>query len=109
MSLEKLRGEIEAVDLEIMRLIKARMDIAIKIAEEKAAAGAPTRDPERVEVVLNHVARQAELSGMDPGPIRDIFTSLIRMSESDLIIQQPFWQIFLMLNVLLYGKMSRVF
>jgi chorismate mutase len=82
MSLEKLRGEIEAVDLEIMRLIKARMDIAIKIAEEKAAAGAPTRDPERVEVVLNHVARQAELSGMDPGPIRDIFTSLIRMSES---------------------------
>lgn len=82
MSLEKLRDEIEAVDLEIMRLIKARMDIAIKIAEEKAAVGAPTRDPERVEVVLNQVARQAGLSGIDPGPIRDIFSTLIRMSEN---------------------------
>jgi chorismate mutase len=82
MSLEKLRSEIEAVDLEIIRLIKARMDIAIKIAEEKAVAGAPTRDPERVEMVLNHVARQAEQSGIDPDPTREIFTTLIRMSES---------------------------
>ncbi len=81
MTLEELRGEIEAVDLEIIRLIRARMDIAIKIAEEKDTTGAPTRDPERVEVVLSHVARQAEQSGIDPGPIRDIFKTLIRMSE----------------------------
>ncbi len=81
MTLDELRADIESVDLEIIRLIRARMDIAIKIAEEKETTGSPTRDPERVEVVLSHVERQAEQSGIDPGPIRNIFTTLIRMSE----------------------------
>lgn len=81
MTLEELRGEIEAVDLEIIRLIRARMDIALRVAEEKAATGLPTRDPERVEAVLSGVEEQAERFGIDPGPIRDIFTTLIRMSE----------------------------
>jgi chorismate mutase len=81
MTLEELRVEIETVDLEIIRLIKARMDIAVRIAEEKATIGAPTRDPERAEAVLNHVTTLAEQSDIDPRPIRDVFTTLIQMSE----------------------------
>lgn len=81
MTLQELRGEIEAVDQEIIRLIKTRMDISSRIAEEKAKAGLPTRDPERVSVVLTEAKSRAVSAGMDPEPVRDIFSILIRMSE----------------------------
>ena len=81
MTLEELREEIESVDLEIIRLIRARMDVALKIAEEKSSTGIPTRVPDRVEAVLTHVTKEAERSGIDPDPVRKIFTMLIRMSE----------------------------
>jgi chorismate mutase len=81
MTLQKLRGEIEAVDRELIRLIKARMEIAARIADEKSAANLPTRDPGRVEVVLGRVCCLAEEEEIDPDPVQDIFRILIRMSE----------------------------
>ena len=81
MTLQELREEIEAVDHEIIQLIRARMDIAIRIAEEKSGFGIPTRDPARVLTVLSGVGGQAEAVGMDPEPVREIFSILIRMSE----------------------------
>ena len=81
MTLQELRGEIEEVDQELIRLIKARMDIAVRIADEKSATGFPTRDPDRVGVVLAGVSEQARNLGMDPDPVREIFRTLIRMSE----------------------------
>ncbi|HWQ67687.1 MAG TPA: chorismate mutase [Methanospirillum sp.] len=81
MTLQELREEIEGVDLEIIRLIRARMNISLKIAEEKSAAGLPTRDSLRAEMVLSGVASQAERLDMDPLPVREIFEILIQMSE----------------------------
>lgn len=81
MTLQELRSEIEAVDLEIIRLIKARMDVASRIADAKATEHLPTRDPGRVNVVLDRVCRLAGSEGMDPGPVEDIFRILIAMSE----------------------------
>ncbi|PKL60668.1 MAG: chorismate mutase [Methanomicrobiales archaeon HGW-Methanomicrobiales-4] len=81
MTLQELRGEIEAVDREILRLFRARMDIAVRIAEEKAALGLPTRDSERAGTVLSGVGVQAEALGLDPDLVREIFSILIRMSE----------------------------
>lgn len=81
MTLQELRGEIEEVDRELIRLIKARMDIAVRIADEKSVTGFPTRDPNRVEAVLAGVSDQAQNLGMDPDPVREIFRVLIRMSE----------------------------
>jgi chorismate mutase len=81
MTLQELRGEIEAVDRDVLRLIRARMDIAVRIAEEKIVLGLPTRDPERADMVLSEVSVQAEVLGLDPNQVRDIFLILIRMSE----------------------------
>jgi chorismate mutase len=81
MSLQKLRREIETVDHELIRLIRARMDIAARIADEKSATNLPTRDPGRVEEVLKRVSTLAGEQEMDPGPVREIFRILIRMSE----------------------------
>lgn len=81
MTLQELRSEIEAVDQELIRLIKARMDIAARIADEKSVENLPTRDPGRVEVVLNRVCRLAEGQGIDPVPVEAIFRILISMSE----------------------------
>ena len=81
MTLQELREDIEGTDAEIIRLIRARMDIALKIAEEKTSVGLPTHDPDRVDVVLARVANQAKQFNLDPNPVRDIFITLIRMSE----------------------------
>lgn len=81
MTLQELRSEIEAVDQEIIRLIKARMDVASRIADEKSAVHLPTHDPDRVNVVLDRVSRLADNEGVDPGPVEDIFRILIAMSE----------------------------
>ncbi|MFH0967505.1 MAG: chorismate mutase [Methanobacteriota archaeon] len=81
MTLQELRGEIEAVDQEILQLFRARMDIALKIAEEKDVLGLPTRDSERADVVLSGVGIQAEALGLDSYPVREIYSILIRMSE----------------------------
>jgi chorismate mutase len=87
MTLQALRKEIEDVDQDLLRLIKARMDIAVRIAAEKSVTGHPTRDPERAARVLAGVMREAETCGLDPEAVRDIFSTLIRMSE-DLQDQQ---------------------
>lgn len=81
MTLQELRGEIEAVDRELIRLIKARMEIAARIADEKSMVNLPTRDPGRVEVVLGRVCSLAREEGIEPGPVQEIFRTLIRMSE----------------------------
>lgn len=81
MTLQELRVDIELIDSEIIRLIRARMDVALKIAEEKEKTGHATHDPARAEAVLSRASSLAEASGLDPSPVRDIFTLLIRMSE----------------------------
>ena len=81
MTLQELRKEIEGVDRELLRLIRARMDIAVRIAEEKSAAGLPTRDPGRAAQVLAGITREAENSGLDTVSVREIYAILIRMSE----------------------------
>lgn len=81
MTLQELRNEIEDVDQELLRLIKARMNIAVRIADEKSVLGLPTRDPQRAFAVLESVSRDAEEKGLDPMSVREIFGILIRMSE----------------------------
>jgi chorismate mutase len=81
MTLQELRRDIEGVDQELLRLIRARMDIAVRIAEEKSVAGLPTRDDERAAQVLFRVCEDAGELDLDTSSVREIFSILIRMSE----------------------------
>jgi chorismate mutase len=81
MTLQELREKIEEIDDDIIRLIRARMDVALNIAETKTITGLPTHDPDRVDAVLRRVMKKAESLKLDPDSIRDVFSLLIRMSE----------------------------
>lgn len=60
--LNTLRREIDAVDDELIRLFKRRMEISAKVSAYKRASGMPTLDAGRERKLL---ARIAELSGDD--------------------------------------------
>ena len=47
MSLENLRGQIDAVDTELLELFERRMELSRQVAEVKSAQGLPIADPKR--------------------------------------------------------------
>jgi chorismate mutase/prephenate dehydratase len=65
MSIEDWREEIDVIDGELVRLLNARLRIAIKIGTLKQAAGLALSDQEREHQVLNH------LQLLNEGPLDD--------------------------------------
>jgi chorismate mutase/prephenate dehydratase len=81
MNIEDSRKEIDAIDLELLRLLNKRARLAIKIGVLKAAACLPLVDPEREAYVLRRV-REA-----NSGPLRDravdrLFRDIIKASRN---------------------------
>jgi len=79
--LERLRGEIEQVDAEIVRLIARRVEIARSIGEAKRAAGLPTLDPAREAQLLRRIGTLAREAGLEPEELRAVFWQLISMTR----------------------------
>lgn len=61
--LDALRGEIDAVTDEIVRLLNRRLEIALAIGAEKRDRGLPLFDPAR------EAAQLARLVAANPGPL----------------------------------------
>ena len=59
MDLTELRGQIDAIDDELVRLFRARMDIAAQVADYKKAHGLPIYMPAREREKLQDVAKKA--------------------------------------------------
>lgn len=59
MSLEALRQEMDAVDRELVAAFCRRMDISGKIAMHKRTTGAPVRDKDREDIILDRVTAMA--------------------------------------------------
>jgi chorismate mutase len=81
MDLEMLRSAVEDKDREIIRFIAERMKIVQEIAFEKERLGLPVRISDQAMNVLKRAEDQAVLSGLDPSPVKEIFSILIQMSE----------------------------
>ena len=80
MSLEDLRADVERVDQEIIRLIDKRVRLAEDIFEAKRALGAGIEDKNQEILVMKRALDMATELGLDPGAIKEIFATLIRMS-----------------------------
>jgi chorismate mutase len=80
MSLEDLRADVERVDQEIIRLIDKRVRLAEDIFEAKRALGAGIEDKNQEMLVMKRALDMATELGLDPGAIKEIFATLIRMS-----------------------------
>ena len=86
--LSTLRGEIDAIDRQIVGLFCQRMDVTRQVGEFKQASGVPVLDPERERQVL---LTKGELAGdaLRPAVIKLFQTvmALSRRQQRDLMGQ----------------------
>ena len=78
--LTDIRSEIDAIDDEMARLFKRRLDIVARVADAKLKTGSPVLDPARERAILTKVATQV-------GPeyengVRLLFTTLFGISRA---------------------------
>jgi chorismate mutase/prephenate dehydratase len=79
MDLNELRGEINAIDEEILNLFLRRMDIASQVADYKKAHDLPIYQPQREREILETIEQKA-------GPVlgryaRNLFAKLMELSK----------------------------
>ena len=81
MNLDELRGEIDRIDADIVRLLNERMKVAVRIGRIKKKAGVPIHVPEREKEVY------ARVVGANEGPLldsnlRDIYRKIMSVTRS---------------------------
>jgi chorismate mutase len=80
--LEALRGEIERLDQEIVRLIGQRTRLAREARAAKQDAGLPLFDPAREAAVVRRAAALARAEDLPDEAVRELFWRLIGLSRS---------------------------
>lgn len=76
--LARLRGEIERVDAEIVKLIAERVRLAREVGETKHAAGMATLDHVREAAVVRRAVELGREGGLgESDEVRQIFWQLI--------------------------------
>lgn len=80
-SLLALRGEIDAVDAEIVRLMGRRQSIVERIAAFKQAEGLPVRDEHREAHILRERPAQGASIGLQARATESVFRVLLTLSR----------------------------
>ena len=78
MSIELLRKEIDAVDDQLVALLKARFDLSRAIGEEKKKKGLPVYDAEREGLLLLRLEEAAAPYG---GEVRVLYEKIMELSR----------------------------
>ena len=78
MSIESIRKEIDAVDDQLVTLLKARFDLSRAIGEEKKKKGLPVYDAEREEALLLRLEEAAAPYG---GEVRILYERIMELSR----------------------------
>ncbi len=76
-SLEDLRKQVDAVDVEIVKLLNRRAELALLTRDAKKAAGLPIHDPERELRVLNKVMAASD-GPLDDETVRHLYHHIIQ-------------------------------
>lgn len=85
MDLLPYRSQIDALDDEIVRLFRRRMEIVEELGRRKPAAGLPLADPEREEQIIARLCGQLPES-LQPG-LRRLYETLFAIGK-DLMSQE---------------------
>lgn len=78
MSIELLRKEIDAVDDQLVALLKARFDLSRAIGEEKKKLDRPVYDAEREAALLSRLEEAAAPYG---GEVRVLYERIMELSR----------------------------
>ncbi len=82
MPLEKVRNEVKDVDMEILRLLARRMDLAGQILDIKKKEGLAIKNDPQNELVIKRAMEKALELGLDTGAVKELFRIIIDMSIS---------------------------
>lgn len=89
--LEHLRGLIDGVDQQLLRLLRKRLDLVAQVGTVKHAAGLPIYAPQREAAMLAKRREEAKTMGIAPQLIEDILRRLMResyLNEKDVGFKQ---------------------
>ena len=80
MDISELRGEIDKIDAELLKLFCARMDISAQVADYKQAHNLPIYVPAREREILQNMAQKAgpEMAGY----VRSLYSTIFELSRS---------------------------
>jgi len=73
------RRLIDDLNVELVGLLRRRVDAALKAGRVKRRHGRPVRDPAREEAVLGQVRTLAAGRGLDPDGIERVLRDVIRL------------------------------
>lgn len=76
-SLAPYRARIDALDDELIKLLRRRFDVVEEVALIKAREGIAAALPDRIEKVREGAAEKAIALGLDGDLVRDLYTRLI--------------------------------
>ena len=71
-----LRGQIDAIDHQILALLKQRMDVVLRVGDKKREKGLAVYDPARETRLLENLAAEAT-PPLDPLALQRIFSALV--------------------------------
>ncbi|MCW4009899.1 MAG: chorismate mutase [Candidatus Bathyarchaeota archaeon] len=80
--LKKMRGEIDEVDEQILRLLADRVKVCEEIGSAKKAQGLPVKNNAREEEVYRHIRSQAVKLGIDPLKVEAVYRQIVNMCSS---------------------------
>ncbi|HEY3355784.1 MAG TPA: histidinol-phosphate transaminase [Polyangia bacterium] len=73
--LQRLRGDIDHLDDEIVRLLEERAGLVTQVGEAKQRSQAPLHDPEREREVLERVSQRAVI--LPPALVRSVYRAIL--------------------------------
>ena len=79
--LETLRQTIDAIDHDMVALLKARQEQVDKVVALKQAHGLPVYHPAREENLISEKRHTARAVGLDPDLLEDLFRRIMRQSR----------------------------
>ncbi len=80
--MQAVREAIEAIDRELLAILKHRMELVEQIATAKLAAAFPFRDQQREDQVLQRVRHAAVELGLDAHAVERLYRLIMEMSIS---------------------------
>lgn len=79
--IDDLRGQVDKVDAELVKLLAKRMDLSVQIGREKKSTGADIHQKTREMAVLDSTKLLANSLGLSESVVTDIFVVIFAESR----------------------------
>jgi chorismate mutase len=80
--LEDVRGQLDALDRQLVDILVRRFEVGSEAARLKRALGIPVHDPEREAQVISQAREWARSGGLPEPEVADMFRMLVAISRA---------------------------